>query len=212
MTNRIRRPVAASAAGIFLIVVFCTAALCTRSFLEKNCGIDFAQARTILLIGLVLAAVLCALFARWGDRLGRKWVISSGVLLGILGWAFLFRPLPAIAGTAGRAELSDQKEIRSTVAFIGKSRDYTRTTATFTHFADGMQEVETKEDTVFAGGRISAHQRTTLSNTLNNSDYWKVVAILSLMALSGAMVCGPIAARIYALAIPPEGRKFAHVD
>jgi hypothetical protein len=212
MTNRIRRPIAASAAGIFLVFVFCTAALCARSFLEKNCGIDFAQARTMLLIGLVLAAVLCALFARQSDRLGRKWVISSGILLGILCWAFLFRQLPAIARTAGRAELSDQNQIRSTVAFIGKSRDYTRTTATFTHFVDGMLRVETKEDTVFADGRISVHPRTTLSNTLNNNDYWKIVAILSLMALSGAMVCGPIAARIYALAIPPEGRKFAHVD
>jgi hypothetical protein len=169
--NQFRAFIAASSAGFLLGVVFCTVTLCTQSFLEKNCRIESGQSETILLIGLVVVAPFFVLFTRWSDRIGWKWIIPGGMLLAILAWLFLFRQLPAIAGTAGRIELTDQKEIRSTVAFIAKSRDVTRTTSIFSRFADGMQVVETKEDTVFANGRISANPRTTLSSTLNTSDY-----------------------------------------
>ena len=175
-------------------VVFCTGTLYAQSFLEKICSLDFDQSKTILLIAFVLAAPFFLIFGRWSDRIGRKGIILGGMLLAILSWPLLFRQLPVIARTAGRTELTDQKEIRSSVAFIGKSRDLTRTTSTFSHFADGMQVVETKEDTVFADGRISAKPLTTLSSTLNTADYWKMVTILFIVALSVSMVCGPIAA------------------
>jgi hypothetical protein len=209
---KIRKVIAASSAGFFLCGAICALTLFARNFLEKSCRIEFRQTMTILLIELVLAAPLLVIFTRWSARIGRKWLIPGGILLAIVAWVFLFRRLPAIVGTAGRAELTEQKEIRSTVAFIGKSRDMSRTTATFTHFADGMQVAETKADTVFADGRISAAPRTILSNTLNNSDYWKIVTIFFVVALSVSMVAGPIAGLFYTLAIRPKGRTFAHVD
>jgi hypothetical protein len=197
MSNEIRKVIAAATSGFLLGVVFCTVTLCTRSFLEKNCRIENSQSQTLLLIGLALAAPFFALLIRWSDRISWKW--SGGILLALL---FLFRfpgQIPAIAATTGRTELTDQKEIRSTVAFIGKSRDLTRTTSTFTHYADGMQVVETKEDTVFADGRISANPRTTLSGTLNTSDYWKIAGIVFQMAFSVAMLGGTIVALLAGL-------------
>jgi hypothetical protein len=195
--NQAHRIIAASSAGFFLVAVFCTVTLSTRSFLEKNCRIEFGQTKTILLIGLVFAAPFLVIFTRWSGRIVTRWIVPAGALLAILAWSLFFREVPMIAGTAGRIELTDQKEIRSTVAFIGKSRDLARTTSTFTHFADGMQVVETKEDTVFADGRISANPRTALSSMLNTGDYWKIVAIFFGMALSAAMIGGPIAALLY---------------
>lgn len=199
MSNEIRKVIAAATPGFLLGVVFCILTLCTRSFLERTCRIESGQSKAILLIALILAAPIFVIFTRWSDRIARKWIIPGGLLLAFLAWFLLFRQVPVIAGTAGRIELTDQKEIQSTVAFIGKSRDLTRTTSTFTRFADGMQLVETKEDTVFANGRISANPRTTLSGTLNSGDFWKIVPILFLMALSVAMICGPIVALLTGL-------------
>jgi hypothetical protein len=197
MSNEIRKVIAAAAPGFLLGVVFCAVTLCTQSFLEQNCRIGFSQSQTILLIGLVFAAPFFVLVTRRSDRIG--WKRSGGLLLAFLILYLLPRQIPAITATTGRTELTDQKEIQSTVAFIGKSRDLTRTTSTFTHYADGMQAAETKEDTVFADGRISANPRATLSSTLNTSDYWKIVGIVFPIASSVAMIGGTIVALLAGL-------------
>lgn len=199
--EQVRRVIARSSAGFFLGIVFGAWTICSQSFLEKNCRIESGQTKTILLLGLLLAAPFFVILTRWSARTGWKLIVPGGMLLAILVWFLFLRHAPAIAGTAGRTELNDQKEIRSTVAFIGKSRNLTRTTSTFTHYADGMQVVETKEDTVFADGRTSSNPRITFSGTLNTGDYWKIVAIFFLTALAVAMVAGPVAARL-ANAVP----------
>ncbi|HUB60749.1 MAG TPA: MFS transporter [Puia sp.] len=175
-------------------VLFCTGTLFALSFLEKTCHIDLDQSKTMLLIAFVPATPLVLLFGRWSDRIGRKGILLGGMLLAVLSWPFLFHELPAIPRTEGRTELTARKEIRSTVSFIGKSRDLTRTTETISYYADGMQVVETKEDTVFANGRVSANPKSTLSSSINTRDYWKIIAILFGIAFSISMVCGPIAA------------------
>ena len=85
----------------------------------------------MLLIAIALAAPFFLIFGGWSDRIGRKWIMLGGMLLAILTCTFLFGQLLTISGTKGRTELTDQKEIRSTVAFIGKSRDMTRATSTY---------------------------------------------------------------------------------
>ena len=180
-------------------VVFYTATFYAQSFLEKTCHIDFDQSRTTLMIAIALAAPFFLIFGSWSDRIGRKYIMLGGMLLAILTCTFLFGQLLTISGTKGRTELTDQQEIRSTVAFIGKSRDLARSTSTYAHYADGTQVVATRQDTVFAGGRTSINPKTTLSMTLNTADYWKIVAILFVMILFVSMVCGPIGAFLVGL-------------
>jgi hypothetical protein len=207
--KHLRQIIVVASPGLFLGVVFCMGTLCAESFLERTCRIESSQSKIILLIALILAAPFFMIVTRWSHPTGGshqigqshrshptrvKWIIPGGILLAILIWSFLFRQVPAIAGTAGRTELSDQKEIQSTLGLIDKSRDITRTTSTFTHFADGTQVIETKVDTVFANGRISANPRITLSHLLNTGDFLKIAAIFFLMTLSLAIIFGPVAA------------------
>jgi MFS family permease len=175
------------------IVVY-TGQFYAQSFLEKTCNIDFDQSKTAMLIAVLLASPFFLIFGSWSDRIGRKWIILGGMLLAVLSYSFLFGQLLAISGTEGRMEQNDQKEIRSNVAFIGKTRDLARTTSTYYHYQDGMQVVETKQDTVFSDGRISTKPMTTTSKTLNTGDYWKIIAILFILVLYSTMVNGPIAA------------------
>ncbi|HET6253790.1 MAG TPA: MFS transporter [Puia sp.] len=173
-------------------VIFYTGQIYIQSFLGNTCHIDFDQSKSTLLIATVLAMPFFLIFGRLNDRVGHRTMILSGILLAILTYFFLFPQLLAISGTRGRTELTDRKEIRSTIAFIGKSRDMARATLTYTHYADGMQVLETRQDTVFANGRTSVKPAITLSATLNTGDYWKIIAILFVIVLCVTIVGGPV--------------------
>ncbi len=95
---------------------------------------------------------------------------------------------------AGRTEITADKEIRSSVAFIGKTRDMIRSNTTILHYEDGMVFSETKKDTVYAAGNTSLKPTTEISKKLGTADFWKLTAIIFLMIIYVTMVYGPIAA------------------
>src|SRR6201996_2525859 len=104
-------------------VVFYTGQFYAQTFLENVCKIDFDQSKTMLLLGILLATPFFVIFGSWSDRIGRKWIMMIGMLLAVLTYPFLFKQLLTISSTEGRTELTAQKEILSTVAFIGKTKD-----------------------------------------------------------------------------------------
>ena len=179
-------------------VVFYTGQFYARSFLENVCMIDPDQLRTMMLIALVPATPFFILFGRWSDRIGRKWIMLAGMLLAILTYPFLFGGLLKTSGTEGRTELTGQKEIRTSAAFINKTRNMIQSSATLTYYEDGMVVTETQQDTVYAsgkaGGNVGGKPVTTVSKSLNTADYWKMTAILFVMVFSVAIVSGPITA------------------
>jgi MFS family permease len=175
-------------------VVFYTGQFYAESFLENVCKIDFDQSKTTLLIAIALATPFFILFGGWSDRIGRKWIMLTGMLLAILTYPFLFGQLLTISGTQGRTELTGQKEIRTSAAFINKTRNMIQTSATLTYYEDGMVVTETQKDTIYASGKTGGKPVTTVSKSLNTADYWKMTAILFVMVFYVTMVYGPIAA------------------
>jgi len=183
-------------------LIFYTGQFYARSFLENVCMIDFDQSKTMLLIAIALATPFFILFGHWSDRTGRKWIMLAGMLLAILTYPFLFEGLLKISGTEGRTELTGQKEIRTSAAFINKTRNMIQSSATLTYYEDGTVVTETQKDTVYAsgkaggnvGGKAGGRPVTTVSKSLNTIDYWKMTAILFVMAFSVTLVSGPITA------------------
>jgi MFS family permease len=175
-------------------VVLYTGQLYSQSFMEDLCKIDFDQAKTMLLIAIALATPFFILFGSFSDRIGRKWIMLAGMLLAILTWPFLFGQLLKISDTKGRAELTGQKEIRTNVAFINRTRNMIRTSATIHYYEDGMVVTATQKDTVYANGKTGGPAVTTVSKSLNTADFWKGVAILFAIVFYVTMVSGPIAA------------------
>jgi MFS family permease len=175
-------------------VIFYTGQFYARSFLEKVCMIDFDQSKSMLLIALALATPFFILFGRWSDRIGRKRIMLAGMLLAILTYPFLFGGLLKTSGTEGRTELTGQKEIRTSAAFINKTRNMIQSSATLTYYEDGMIVTETQRDTVYASGKAGGKPVATVSKSLNTADYWKMTAILFVIVFSVALVSGPITA------------------
>jgi MFS family permease len=183
-------------------VIFYTGQFYARSFLEDECMIDPDQSRTMMLIALIPATPFFILFGRRSDRIGPKWMMMAGILLAILTYPFLFGGLLKVSATEGRTELAGQKEIRTSATFINRTRNMVQSSATLTYYEDGTIVTETQKDTVYAsgkaggnvGGQAGGRPVTTVSKSLNTPDYWKMTAILFVMAFFVTLVSGPITA------------------
>ena len=175
-------------------IVFYTGQFYAQTFMEKTCLLDFDQSKTTLLLAIILASPFFVIFAAWSDRVGRKWIMMTGMLLAVLTYPFLFKQLLAVSDAKVRTEYAGQKEIKTTTAFINpKSRDMARTTSTLSHFEGGLLVTETKKDTTFADGHPSK-ATVAVTKTLGTADYWKITGVLFIMVLYVTMVYGPIAA------------------
>ena len=70
-------------------VIWYTGQFYAQSFLENSCKLDFEQSRTILLWAIGFATPFFVFFGWLSDRIGRKWIMMTGMLLGVL----LYRPI-----------------------------------------------------------------------------------------------------------------------
>ena len=73
-------------------VIWYTGQFYAQSFLENVCKIDFDQSRTIIIWAILFATPFFVVFGAWSDKVGRKWIMMTGMLLGIL----LYRPIYSV--------------------------------------------------------------------------------------------------------------------
>jgi MFS family permease len=61
-------------------VVWYTGQFYAQSFIENVCKIDFEQSRTILIWAILFATPFFVVFGKWSDKVGRKWIMLTGML------------------------------------------------------------------------------------------------------------------------------------
>src|SRR5687767_6067413 len=71
-------------------VVWYTGQFYAQNFLETKCLIEFEQSRTIMLWAILFATPFFIFFGWLSDRIGRKWIMMTGMLLGILTYRPIF--------------------------------------------------------------------------------------------------------------------------
>jgi MFS family permease len=176
-------------------VVWYTGQFYAQSFIENVCKIDFDQSRTIVLWAILFATPFFVIFGGWSDKVGRKWIMMTGMLLAILTYRPLFNQLVSLSDVTGKTELTGKKEIENTLTPIAGTPDVKEQTTTKTYYENGMVLSETKSTTIYAQpGKSAIPPEIKLSKLLGNSNYWKMVGIVWLMILYVTMVYGPIAA------------------
>lgn len=70
-------------------VVWYTGQFYAQSFLENTCKLDFNESRYILLWAILFATPFFVIFGSWSDKVGRKWIMLTGMLLGVI----CYRPI-----------------------------------------------------------------------------------------------------------------------
>lgn len=176
-------------------VVWYTGQFYAQSFIENVCKIDFDQSRTILIWAILFATPFFVVFGSWSDKVGRKWIMLGGMFLAIVTYKPLFRQLLVLSDPAGKTELADLKQIKTTRVPLAGTSDTLRTVTRLSYYEDGMILTQNTKDTVYAAaGKQTLKPEVKISKTLGTGGYWQMVLLVFIMILYVTMVYGPIAA------------------
>jgi MFS family permease len=168
-------------------VVWYTGQFYAQNFILTKCFIEYEQANTIILIALVFATPFFVVFGSLSDKWGRKKIMLAGMLLGVLLYRPIFKELYQIADTSNKQVASTN--VVATHGATASLNDGLQPASTISNFSDGTQLKATITQTAPSAAPI-----TKKEITLNESDKWKMIGLISVMVLFVTMVYGPIAA------------------
>lgn len=176
-------------------VIWYTGQFYAQSFLENTCNLAFNDSRYILLWGIALATPFFVIFGSWSDRVGRKWIMMAGMLLGVI----FYRPIYKIfledtdfSKIEQKDIVSSQTELKSSL-ILGSS-DSLLTTNTAVLLKNGASFQKIQIDTLSKSNGLSASKTIIKNKTLSTPIFWKFVGLIFFQILLVTMVYGPIAA------------------
>jgi len=180
-------------------VIWYTGQFYAQNFLETKAMLDFEQSRTILLWAIAFATPFFVLFGWLSDKIGRKWIMLLGMLLGILTYRPIFKTfLEDTDITAWKKEKHtiDGEQIKKQL-FNGSNDSLTIKSVNY-KLENGAGFTEVVTDTAFSNGdepkMRSGRSLVQKDKHLSSATYWKFVGLVFLLILYVTMVYGPIAA------------------
>lgn len=176
-------------------VIWYTGQFYAQSFLENTCKLDFNNSRYILLWGIAFATPFFVIFGAWSDRVGRKWIMLAGMLLGIV----FYRPIyQTFLDDTDFSSVSQSEIVSSTpsihTVLLDQSQDSLRTTATKIVLKDGASFVKLQHDTLSVAKGIVPAKELIKDKVLSKPVFWKFIGLIFFQILLVTMVYGPIAA------------------
>lgn len=164
-------------------VVWYTGQFYAMSFMKTVMNIDSSQVDSLLGIALLLGTPFFIVFGWLSDKVGRKYIMMSGMLLAILFYRPIYKMMYNTTDISYKTEITDKtrKSIEKK-----NSGDYTLTTQRI--YTDGTTAVEKKSYIP------TKEAQTSISITINSSDEWTLIFLVFIQVLFVTMVYGPIAA------------------
>lgn len=180
-------------------VIWYTGQFYAQNFLETKCNIEFEQSRTILLWAIAFATPFFVFFGWLSDKVGRKWIMMLGMLLGIITYRPIFSTFlndsdvaQSKFGQTGFISETVDKQIADADTIIKISSRY-KTVSGITYTSILTDTLTSKP--VTAEQIIKANNNAVAVNKhLPASLYWKFIGLVFLLILYVTMVYGPIAA------------------
>ena len=179
-------------------VIWYTGQFYAQSFIENTCKIDFNDSRYILLWGIAFATPFFVVFGAWSDKVGRKWIMLTGMLLGVV----FYRPIYQMFLDKSDVSKTETAAIASTaIPIINKiayhdEGDSLITTSTKVSLLSGASYNKVLVDTVYANPNKAIGHATVVykDKVLATGTFWLFVGLVFFQILLVTMVYGPIAA------------------
>jgi MHS family proline/betaine transporter-like MFS transporter len=166
-------------------VIWYTGQFYALTFIQKVCNIEFVQSYSIIAIALVLGTPLFIVFGKISDAIGRKYIMLTGMLLGVLLYRPIYQQMFNMSDVKTKTELSERLNISRTTA----PNSAVVTVVTQHTYSDETIVTETvKED---ADGKKSAPKKEV---TLPNRLVAFMILLVLVQVVFVTMVYGPIAA------------------
>jgi MFS family permease len=179
-------------------VIWYTGQFYAQNFLETKALLDFEQSRTILLWAIAFATPFFVFFGWLSDRIGRKWIMLTGMLLGIITYRPIFNTfLEDTKVEEWMKQKSTASETNIKKVKLTGTRNELITTSTIYSLENGIRFNKVSTDTLYYGGLINEAAAVVplyKDKHLSSGIYWKFVGLVFLLILYVTMVYGPIAA------------------
>ncbi len=180
-------------------VIWYTGQFYAQSFLENTIKLDFIQNREIMLWAIGLATPFFLVFGALSDKIGRKWIMMTGMLLGVIFYRPIFKEF--IKDTDVKTWMqADHKVVNEKLEFIIHGKDsiaktsteyLTSTNARFTKITmDTLDFRRLSQSTVVTAQSPAAY----INKVVDRPTYYKFIFLVWIMIIFVTMVYGPIAA------------------
>jgi len=177
-------------------VVWYTGQFYALSFIQNTLNIDLTQASKLTMYGLGFATPFFLVFGALSDKIGRKWIMLTGMLIAIFSYRPIYSAMHDAASLENKQVLPERTRIDVTTLPNEKNNGgVVKTTVTTNEYSDGTLYKETKKETVGTGSANSATD-TKISKAVivDSSSFWKLVWLIFVQVIFVTMVYGPIAA------------------
>lgn len=176
-------------------VVWYTGQFYALSFIQNTLSIDLTQASKIIMIALAMGTPFFLVFGALSDKIGRKWIMLTGMLIAI----FSYRPIYSAMHNAASLENKHQvpSKMKIETSEVVAAGNPVRTTITTKEYEDGTLLKESKKETIATGAantNKAAEAKITKAIILPDNSFWQMVWLVFAQVIFVTMVYGPIAA------------------
>ena len=183
-------------------VIWYTGQFYAQSFLENTVKLEFIQNREIMLWAIGLATPFFLVFGALSDRVGRKWIMLTGMLLGVIFYRPIFSQLIKDTDIKEWAKTEYSIYNKETKVSMHKGDSVVHYLTTY-EIPDKSRFTRVTTDTIKEGRTvmegyqqmISATNKAVYNNiVLSTALKWKFIFLIWIMIIFVTMVYGPVAA------------------
>ncbi len=171
-------------------VIWYTGQFYAMSFIQKTCNIDHVQVNYIIVFSLLLGTPFFVFFGWLSDKIGRKWIMLAGMLLGVLFYRPIYTAMYNLADLQKKTEVTNLHNIeREVVAWEEDPAKQITTITTARTYSDSTVVKEVRRE--LEGKPFGEVVKGTV---LSDSGFWMMVLLIFIQVVFVTMVYGPIAA------------------
>jgi MFS family permease len=180
-------------------VIWYTGQFYAQSFLENTVKLEFIQNREIMLWAIGLATPFFLVFGALSDKVGRKWIMLTGMLLGVLFYRPIFNEFLKETNVQSWMQ-PGYKLVKESMAVSMHGKDSVITISTEYETARQARFTRVVTDTLKPQRLLlstfvpSESKAVYINKVVDRPTYYKFIFLVWIMIIFVTMVYGPIAA------------------